>query len=67
MNLQDSITLFEDFNKKELQEIVRKIDLTGLENYSSLGLFGKNISGGQAQKVAISRSFMQKRALTLKK
>lgn len=65
LNLQDNITLFETPDKKELQKLIRNIDLTDLENYESLGLFGKNISGGQAQRVEIGRSLIQKKEILL--
>ncbi len=65
MNLFDNISLLDSFDNEKVKNIVDKFELTDLENVDSLGLFGKNISGGQAQRVEIARSLIQGKDILL--
>ncbi|MFC0233619.1 ATP-binding cassette domain-containing protein [Vagococcus entomophilus] len=65
LSLFDNVTLLDNFDKEKVEKIIDKIELTDLENIDSLGLFGKNISGGQAQRVEIGRSLIQEKDILL--
>jgi len=65
MNLFDNISLLDSFDNEKVKSIVDKFELSDLENVDSLGLFGKNISGGQAQRVEIVRSLIQGKDILL--
>ena len=64
-SIKDNITLFENFDDDKIEDA---INLSGLKDYvnslkdgysSSVGENGKNVSGGEKQRIAIARSIIR--------
>lgn len=68
-SIRDNITMFRDFPQQEVDEAIRRAHLTELiaqrgEDFRC-GENGKNLSGGEKQRIAIARGLLKKAALLL--
>ena len=68
-SLQDNITMFGDFSKEKLDDVVQKAGLSKLVNdkgYDYLcGDGGSNLSGGEQQRVSIARALLKNSSVLL--
>ena len=68
-SLQDNITMFGDFSKEKLDDVIQKAGLSKLVNdkgYDYLcGDGGSNLSGGEQQRVSIARALLKNSSVLL--
>ncbi len=68
-SLQDNITMFADFSKEKLDDVIQKAGLSKLVNdkgYDYLcGDGGSNLSGGEQQRVSIARALLKNSSVLL--
>ena len=68
-SLQDNITMFSDFPKEKIDDVVQKAGLSKLVNdkgYDYLcGDGGSNLSGGEQQRVSIARALLKNSSVLL--
>lgn len=68
-SIRDNITLFSDFNKAEVDNAIRKANIDKLINERGdsyeCGEQGKNLSGGEKQRISIARSLLKHSSVLL--
>ena len=68
-NIRDNITLFSDFDKAEVDNAIKKANIDKLINERGdsyeCGEQGKNLSGGEKQRISIARSLLKHSSVLL--
>lgn len=61
----ENITLYDEFNKDELHELIKQVGLNNLKLNDSLRNNGSNISGGQRARLLLARALFKDKSLII--